>query len=167
MMTKNLYIMKYRTIEDLKAAGFEGFKSVRELGCSRTAIPEGKGVYMVVRISDAAPKFLTVGTGGHFKGRNPNVSVNELEENWVEGTCVVYIGKATSLNKRIGQYLRFGGGANVGHWGGRFVWQLKDSQDLLFCWKSLYDGDPEEVEASMISEFRTIYGCRPFANLKG
>ncbi len=42
--------MKFKTINDLKAAGFEGFKSVRELydGKNKKAIPDVKGIYMVV-----------------------------------------------------------------------------------------------------------------------
>lgn len=72
------------------------------------------------------PEFLSHGTGGFFKGKDPNVSITELETNWVENTCVVYIGKAgTTLQKRLNQYLKFGNGQNIGHWGGRYIWQIK------------------------------------------
>jgi hypothetical protein len=115
---------------------------------------------------------LSEGTGGHFKGQDPNVSLSELKDNWVEGTPVIYIGKAggagntATLNKRLGQYLRFGQGANVGHWGGRYIWQLADSRDLIVCWKTLTDDDPREVEHQMIAEFKATHaGKRPFANL--
>ena len=94
----------------------------------------------------------------------PNVPVAELVANWVDGTLVVYIGKATSLRKRISQYIRFGQGKPVGHWGGRYIWQLADASQLLFCWKEV-DGDPEAVETEMINAFRDCYGGRPFANL--
>ena len=53
------------------------------------------------------PNFLPVGTGGLFKGEDPNVSIAELQNNWVEGTPVVYIGKATSIKKRLSQYSAF------------------------------------------------------------
>lgn len=149
----------------MKAAGFKGLIPVSELreGGSKM-IPDVPGVYMVLRVSEGAPEFLETGSGGHFKGKNPNVPVAELAANWVDGTPVVYIGKATSLRKRISQYIRFGQGKPVGHWGGRYIWQLADASQLLFCWKEV-DGDPEAVETEMISDFRDCYGGRPFANL--
>ncbi len=160
--------MNYRTIEDLKDAGFEGFKSVHELNDNKSAIPDAMGVYMVVYANDFSPEYLSVGTGGHFKGKNPNVSIDELKNNWIEDTCVVYIGKATNLRKRLSQYLRFGEGSNVGHWGGRYIWQLKDSRNLLFCWKMTPNENSKDVESALIREFQIYYNGRlPFANLHG
>ena len=52
---------------------------------------------MVVYTGENIPEFLSRGTGGFFKGKDPNVSITELETNWVENTCVVYIGKAGKL----------------------------------------------------------------------
>ena len=40
--------MKFNTIDDLKAAGFEGFIPVVQLQADSTAIPRTAGVYMVV-----------------------------------------------------------------------------------------------------------------------
>ena len=40
--------MKFNTIDDLKAAGFEGFIPVAQLQTDSTAIPRTAGVYMVV-----------------------------------------------------------------------------------------------------------------------
>ncbi len=155
------------TEAELRASGFEGFMPIRELFNNRGLIPCHKGVYAVVRKTSAAPSFLEKGTGGHFKDKNPNVPVRELLDNWVEGSCVLYIGKAGDLNKRIGQYLRFGQGGKVGHWGGRYIWQLEDAQDLLVCWRQLYVEDPSEVESGMICDFKSLHsGMRPFANLK-
>ena len=127
-------------------------------------IPELSGVYMVLRVSGQQPEFLEVGSGGHFKGKEPNVPVDVLKANWVKETPVLYIGKATSLRKRISQYLRFGQGKPVGHWGGRYIWQLADATQLLFCWMPV-DGNADAVETDMICRFRERYGCRPFANL--
>ena len=157
----------------LKAQGFEGFKTMGELMAgAKSKIPAQKGVYVVLRENASAPQFLSEGTGGHFKGQNPNVSLSELEDNWVEGTSIVYIGKAggagssATLNKRLGQYLRFGQGSNVGHWGGRYIWQLADSRDLVVCWKALTDEEPRDVEHKMIVDFKKRHsGKRPFANL--
>ena len=113
---------------------------------------------MVVRASETKPQFVEVGTGGHFKGKNPNISIEELKRNWIEGTCVIYIGKATSLRKRLGQYLRFGHGKPTGHWGDRLIWQLKDAEALLFCWKELPEkDDPDKIETSLIEYFKEQY----------
>lgn len=158
----------------LQTQGFEGFKTMGELmDGAMTQIPAQKGVYVVLRESELAPQFLTEGTGGFFKGKNPNVPISELKANWVEGTPVVYIGKAggagcsATLQKRLGQYLRFGQGANIGHWGGRYIWQLADSRDLVVCWKPLTNEEPREVEHRMIADFKATHtGKRPFANLK-
>ena len=157
----------------LQAQGFEGFKTVGELmDGAKSRIPVQKGVYVVLRESESTPQFLKEGTGGFFKGKNPNVSLAELEENWVAGTPVLYIGKAggagssATLQKRLDQYLRFGRGANVGHWGGRYIWQLADSRDLVVCWKSLVNENPRDVEQKMIADFKAVHaGKRPFANL--
>lgn len=40
--------MKFNTIDDLKASGFEGFIPVAQLQTDSTAIPRTAGVYMVV-----------------------------------------------------------------------------------------------------------------------
>lgn len=167
--------MEYRTIDDLKKAGFEGFRSVEKLREDLSATPAVAGVYMVVCQGDGMPEFLENGTGGlkrkkdkngKLKITNPNVPVSELENNWVNGTCVVYIGKATTLSKRISQYLRFGNGENIGHWGGRIIWQIKDSKELQLCWKPV-DTNPREEEKRLIADFKRQYdGKRPFANLQ-
>ena len=98
--------MEYRTIDDLKKAGFEGFCSVEKLRDDLSGIPAVASVYMVVYQGNGMPEFLEVGTGGlkrkkdksgKLKIINPNVPVSELKSNWVKDTCVVYIGKATTL----------------------------------------------------------------------
>ena len=157
--------MTFKDSKSIVDAGFGGFKTVAEMKAGGYLnLPDAPGVYVIIRKNASAPNFLRVGTGGHFKGRDPNVSEEELRANWVTGTCVVYIGKATSLKKRLGQYMRFGNGANVGHWGGRFIWQLSDADQLVVCWKTTKEG-PRVVEAGYIQEFVSQYGCRPFANL--
>lgn len=154
--------------EILKTLGFEGFKSMGELMAgAKSLIPAQMGVYVVLRESDSEPQFLEEGTGGFFKRKNPNVSISELQSNWVEKTSIVYIGSSVTLNKRLGLYLRFGQGANVGHWGGRYIWQLQDSRDLIVCWKRLSSDEPREVERQMIEDFKSSHsGRRPFANLR-
>ncbi len=85
-------------------------------------------------------------------------------ERLVEKTDVVYIGKATELQKRLNQYFKFGNGKNVGHYGGRYIWQLEKPENLLVCWK-ITNEDPDKVESELIEKFKEIYSKRPFANL--
>lgn len=158
--------MTFNDIEEFKKAGFTGFKKMSELFLDSSMLPDNGGVYLVLNANNKPCEFLTVGTGGHYKGKDPNVSLAELKKNWVENTKVVYIGKATSLKSRLRQYFRFGQGKNVGHYGGRLIWQLRYSKYLVVCWKPL-SSDPRAFEAELIQEFTSIYGCLPFANLQG
>lgn len=159
-------IKDFNDIDEIKKDGFVGFMFMKDLFVDSSMIPDSNGVYLVLNVKSWAGEFLSVGSGGHFKRKNPNVSVSELKANWVDNTKVVYIGKATSLKNRLRQYFRFGQGKDVGHWGGRFIWQLKYSPDLVVCWKVL-SSKPREYEAELIQEFVSIYGVRPFANLVG
>ena len=156
-------------IQRLKSDGFEGFISVENLMQSRKMIPSYSGVYIILRLKGSEPEFLEQGTGGFFKKkepRNPNVSIDELRDNWVPNEAIIYIGKATSLKKRLGSYLRFGEGKFATHWGGRYIWQLKDSRELLVCWKET-DENPRIVEKEMVAQFKKEHGGkRPFANLQ-
>lgn len=163
--------ISFKNIDELINAGFTGFKKMETLLNDSTSIPKMKGVYMVLRINPEPPKFLKTGTGGHFKGKDPNVSISILNSNWVEDTIVVYIGKAGSegssatLHSRLNQYFKFGQGKNIGHHGGRLIWQLGDSKDLIVCWKALPKDDPRNIESGLIRDFVSIYSARPFANL--
>lgn len=158
--------MNFKKQNDIESAGFVGFKPIKDMkngGCKD--LPDAPGVYMIIRKNSAEPHFLSVGSGGHFKDEDPNVPEDVLKINWVGNTCVMYIGKATRLKSRISQYMRFGKGKNVGHWGGRLIWQLSDADELLVAWKPVTE-DPRIVEAALINEFKTAYSKLPFANLK-
>jgi len=153
--------------------GFSGFKSTSELIADPNILPNEMGVYLVLNSTNKKIDFLTKGVGGFFKGKDPNISLEELKKNWVEKSITIYIGKAGGINKkatlksRLKQYLRFGQGFNVGHYGGRLIWQLKNHSELKFCWLTLTDIEPREFEKELISEFIKKYGKRPFANLTG
>lgn len=158
--------------QKLVDAGFSGFVTVGSLMCCIMVVPAMPGVYVVMRKSDESPVFLPKSSGGLFKGKKPEVSVAELERNWVDDTSVVYIGKAgtlkgcATLRCRLGQYMQFGQGEAVGHYGGRYIWQLQDAKDLVVCWK-ITDEEPRDVEKRMIKEFKDSHcGRRPFANLR-
>ena len=94
-----------------------------------------------------------------------------LEAKYIPGSKVVYIGKAGSpkgkatLRGRIRQYLSFGRGKKIGHWGGRLIWQLKHHPDLLICWKPIPNSDPRGEEKSLLERFESEWGRLPFANL--
>ncbi len=160
----------FNDINNLKTEGFSGFKSVKELWEDKSCIPKIKGVYLVLDHNGTAD-FINPGVGGFFKGKDPNISIEELNNNYVKDSLVVYIGKAGSptgkatLHSRLNQYLRFGQGKNVGHWGGRLIWQLKNYRNLVFCWKLTIDDDPREVEKQLIDNYEKQYGMKPFANL--
>jgi hypothetical protein len=156
--------MTFNDIDEIKKAGFIGFKKMSELFLDSSMLPDNNGVYLVLNIDNKPGEFLTIGSGGHFKGKDPNISLADLKSNWVDNTKVVYIGKATSLRSRLRQYFSFGQAKNIGHYGGRLIWQIKNSKDLVVCWKSLTT-DPREFEADLIQQFVKTFGCRPFANL--
>ena len=157
------------TRQGLESRGFRGF--VPFSGLTGAEIPKVAGVYVVVRPAVSPPVFVSTSAAGHFKGRDPSVRVEVLQEAWVEGAEVLYFGKAGSgrdgrrgLRKRLDEYRRFGMGEAVAHWGGRFIWQMDDAGALLVGWWPTPQEDPSDVEARMIAEFVDAYGARPFAN---
>ena len=154
--------------------GFLGFSTVKRLRLTRCAeVPAQQGVYVVLRRGFVAPRFLERGSGGVFKGKDPNVAVSVLQLAWVPTAIVLYIGKAgggklkAHLKERIDSLVQFGSGASAAHWGGRYLWQLSDAEDLVVCWKPTPGSDPRLVEKAMISDFEVTYGRRPYANRIG
>ena len=169
-------LIDFSDIDKLRQAGFRGFVSIKNLFKDSYQIPDCKGVYIVFRKEITFPVFEEKGSGGYFKGKDPNVSIETLEEKWVHNSHVLYIGKAggkvgdkpskSTLRKRITTYLKFGNGYDIGHWGGRYIWQLSDAKELLVCWKTLDIDEPSVIESTLISVFKQQYsGKRPFANL--
>lgn len=167
-------IKDYINHDALKKDGFYGFHSVSELRNNPDLIPDIRGIYLILKPNiTSGEEYLEIGTGGHFKGRNPNVSIDKLSKKWIENVLILYIGKAggekhpkRTLRIRLEEYLRFGTGEDIGHWGGRYIWQLKYSEELIVCWKALPEEDPETKENEVIRDFKNIYGKYPFANLK-
>ena len=131
--------MRFDSKNDLVSYGFSGFKSVTEIRDNKSLVPDKSGVYIVLFPEKVSPEFIYPGSGGFFKGKDPNVTIDILKRNWVDNSPVIYIGKAggsksdATLRKRIGQYLAFGSGRDIGHYGGRFIWQLANHEDLIFC----------------------------------
>lgn len=165
--------MNFESVDDIRKSGFKGCKAISALqnsGCCE--VPDVPGVYLVVRLNIEPPPFLEASTGGHFKGKDPTVDIGVLESKWVRDVRVLYIGKAggpgkvATLRSRLRQCMHFGRGARVGKWGGRYIWQLGDSSDLMICWKPTSNNEvPRDVEKELIREFGAIYKKLPFANI--
>jgi hypothetical protein len=156
----------------LESQGFRGFVTIRDLRASALEqVPDLPGVYVLLRDSEEPPRFRNRSIGGHFK-RDPTVGVDVLDEAWVGTSTVVYIGKAggpesrSTLRRRLRQYLRFGSGEPIGHWGGRYVWQLQDAEHLVVAWRVTDGLNPEAVEKQMLRDFKAAHGRLPFANLR-
>lgn len=166
-------MVDFNDINNIREFGFTGFRKIRDLNLDPSIIPDKRGIYFVLIDNPKAPAFIIPGNGGHFKGKNPNVSIEELKNNWVINSRVVYIGKAggsdssATLRSRLKQYLKFGQGKPVGHWGGRYIWQIQDSESLIICWKHIPVEEPRTAESLLIAQFVSSYGKRPFANLTG
>lgn len=153
---------------DLEALGFAGWRTWEQLRASELAdVPSAPGAYLVFRDALTEPIFLDASPAGHFKGRDPTVSLATLADKWVQGARVVYIGKANVLRRRLRQYARFGANDPVGHWGGRFIWQLADSDELLVAWHAIsWDEVARGYERRLVRRFAELHdGRRPFANL--
>ena len=160
-------------------AGFVGFISFKELRDGRIGeIPGDKGqfgVYAVVRASEEPPLFLVQGTCGDFRGAP--YPVQKLRAKWVPSTRILYFGKAggpgeggagrnETLQSRIQDYSSYGLGRNVGHGGGRAIWQLSDSESLLVCWRRTVEEVPLHAEKALRARFHHDYKRLPFANWK-
>jgi hypothetical protein len=154
------------TIDVLGDETFDGFVTFEELRDDASAVPFSGGDYVVVRRAKLPPTFLAESCGGHFRGRNPTELVDVLERKWVDKASVLYVGKSDVLRRRLQQYAKFGAGRPIGHWGGRYIWQLSDSDQLLVAWKACgEDETPGHLEAHLAGRFKKIYGRLPFANI--
>ncbi|WP_225857948.1 hypothetical protein [Rhodococcus wratislaviensis] len=160
------------TLDGLIDAGFTGFVRFSELPTAQ--VPTDPGMYVVIRVAETDPEFLQQSPAGWFKGKDPSVPVSTLEAAWVPGSSVVYLGKANGgatgrrgLRKRLDEYRRHGADEPVGHWGGRYIWQLADSEKLVVGWKPTAATNARTLERQMIAEFSSDHAERPFANLTG
>lgn len=149
----------------LHASGFAGFLPVSSLQRSLNAVPAGPGVYAVVREATMPAAFLPTSRGGWFKDKDPTVPADVLRGRWHAGTPILYVGKADSLRARIRALVRFAAGEPVGHWGGRYLWQVEGSETFLVGWRE--NDNPRELERELLADFAAHFGSLPFANLVG
>jgi hypothetical protein len=155
-----------------RLAGFSEGLTSAALRVNRHRGPDARpGVYAVVYPFETEPVFLPEGTGGRFKGRDPNVPTAEFDGRWVSQSRLLYFGKAGApgesgqLHDRITLLSRFGNGVKASHWGGRLLWQIDRSADLMVRWRPTPDEFPRRVEQRLIRAFVSRYCTLPFANL--
>jgi hypothetical protein len=151
----------------LEQEGFTGFMTFAALRSGGLAeAPASGGVYLVYREDTAEPAFLDENPGGRFKGRDPTELVDVLSAKWVPEAQVIYIGKGDSLRRRLKQFADFGTGKPIGHWGGRYIWQLAGSAALLVAWREAGDEETAAAaEEALVEQFKNRYDRLPFANI--
>lgn len=154
----------------LKADGFSGFRTLGSLEITR--VPQGTGLFAVLRPDEFEPRFLKKSTAGVFKQKDPTVSAEALLAEWVDGADILYIGKAgpgskgnRGLRRQVQEFLDFGKGKPPGHWDGRLIWQLAHTESLIIAWNELPAEDLASVQARYHAGFVETYGQLPFANL--
>ncbi|MEW9871238.1 hypothetical protein [Arthrobacter sp. HS15c] len=154
----------------LRAEGFAGFRTVGSLEIMR--IPQGTGVFAVLRPDGFEPRFLKKSAAGVFKKKDPSLPETALAAEWVGDADVLYLGKAgpgskgnRGLRRQIQEFLDFGKGKPPGHWDGRLVWQLAASESLVIAWKEVPAGEVNGTEARLHADFIAEFGRLPFANL--
>ncbi len=156
-------------IDGICMEGFSEPASIAELRAARYgSIPVTPGVYLIIHAFADKPCILPVSTGGWFKGKEPAYPADIVNESWVEGAHVVYVGMAAGkkgLKGRLCQLFDFGSGKAVGHRGGRLLWHLQDSETLLVRWRTCAADEAYANETAAIACFKSVHGGRrPFAN---
>ena len=168
---KRNWVEDFRNLEE-EMQGFTKVGKIKDWEMWIEKLPKQKGIYAVTRESEDAPQFFEKGTGGFFKDRDPNVGIEELSKKWYYSSHkIMYIGRANydndnlqaqktraTLQNRVKAYMRFGNNEKIGHWGGRYIWQLADSGELD-VWYKVCD-NPQTIESELIKKHK------PFANLK-
>lgn len=147
---------------DLIAKGFAGFRPLRAL--DRSKLPRGPAVYAVLFPNRVRPGFLDSSPAGWWKGKDPTVPAARLHKEWLHDVDLAYLGKADSLQSRIGLLLDFAVGQPVMHWGGRLLWQTDSAYEI--AWLETPGQDPEILEKAMLREFSGHHMALPFANLR-
>ena len=90
----------------------------------------------------------------------------KLEKFWLPKENILYIGKTTSLAKRIRQFYRHALGDTKPHAGGHWLKTLANINDLYVYFISTNDNTSEWKESNLLEYFSTEVGEIPFANLE-
>ncbi|MCU1471013.1 MAG: hypothetical protein JWQ39_2162 [Glaciihabitans sp.] len=140
-----------------EGVGFKGF--VPLLGLDRDLLPTRRGVYSVFRESASRPTFVDT----NVITRRKAYDVGRLNQKWIDGQSVVYIGMAEpkdGLYGRLGDFSR----QSSSHTGGRALWQLAGARELIVAWVETPEHVAEVVEKSYLRAFKEANGRYPFAN---
>ncbi|MGF4043908.1 hypothetical protein ACX800_19540 [Paenarthrobacter nitroguajacolicus] len=158
------------TKKSLTEDRFTGFRLLDELDPMR--IPQGPGVFAILRPADFEPSFLSKSTAGTFKKKDPNLKREDRESEWIPDASVLYIGKASAgsqgnrgLRKQLQEFMDYGRGRPTVVWDARLIWQLRDALDLIVAWKELPASEVNAAEAAYHADFVAAFGRLPFANL--
>ncbi|MDR2712107.1 MAG: GIY-YIG nuclease family protein [Clostridiales bacterium] len=137
-------------------------KRLKENKCSE--VPEKNGIYVVISPENFAVEF----AGSAFDLLHAELKeykkycIKELEAKFCQSDRqVLYIGKASGkggLKKRIRQYI----GMKFNHRGGRAIWHIKDSHELLIGYCECEN--PEEKEKEMLKSYKDKHSVYPVAN---
>jgi hypothetical protein len=147
-------------------AGFEGFLPFSRLLAETTLVPTVPGIYVVLRNPNNDPVFLNKSPAGWFKDKNPSVTTDQLASSWVRNAHMLYIGATSrTLRQRVRELVRFGNGANVGHYGGRMLWQLDGIWSAKLAWRQAESEDAGDDKRQLLDLFDGMYGSLPFANI--
>ncbi len=148
--------------------GFIGWKPFGEL--EKDDLPVDRGVYVVTTPPASRPTFLPESVGGKHKRRVLTAENSALEAAWRDGAEVLYVGKAggaLGLQDRLWAYAKQGRGRSAGHYGGRYLWQLPSSAELLVGWRGTGGIEAGVAEEALLALHKEAFGVRPFANLTG
>lgn len=127
-------------------------------------VPKAPGIYKVIKPDNMGNiKF----KNAQFKDPKHNVSAAEakLKYGATPYTEVLYIGKAQDLNRRLGQYVRFGLKKCSIHKGGRFIFTIEDWQNLKVQY--IECEEPRAREKKELESFKKKNKTLPFANHRG
>lgn len=149
MSNENVRTIEF-TRDGLEAAGFKGFHHLYERREERFAeVPEGPGVYAVLRESERPVEFVDPDGNG------------ALAERWVPDAQVVYIGRADTLRRRLSRLAVKGAGRAVADWSGRVIWQIGDTESMTVAWLGTLPDDSGKLRARLLDSFSAQHGGRP------
>jgi hypothetical protein len=145
------------TLDGIDLAAFTGGASVQVLFTERyRGVPQGCGVYVLLREGPAPPRFSGRSKAGWFKGLDPSYPAEVVTNAWVPNAKIVYVGKAAGkkgLRERVRQLIDFGFGKAVSHRGGRLLWHLEDHRELKLLWMECPREFADDLETQLIARF--------------
>jgi len=121
-------------------------------------------MYAVLRDPTVNPVFLTTNP----ITRRPPYVVERLRDKIerLGEQSIVYLGKADpadGIRGRLGALSR----KSSAHTGGRALWQLADTENLLATWHETPHRLSAEMETEWLGAFKEAHGDYPFANWRG